>query len=47
MLIGPVTWLSLGKAKDEGFDPLSLLSSVLTVYEDLIRQLAAAGADWV
>ncbi len=47
VLIGPVTWLSLGKAKDPGFDPLSLLSSVLPVYEDLLRQLVAAGADWV
>jgi 5-methyltetrahydropteroyltriglutamate--homocysteine methyltransferase len=25
VIVGPVTWLSLGKAKDEGLDPLSLL----------------------
>jgi len=47
VLIGPVTWLSLGKAKDADFDPLSLLASVLPVYEKLLHHLAAAGADWV
>ena len=47
VLIGPVTWLSLGKAKDPGFDPLSLLDAVLPVYVDLLARLAAAGADWV
>jgi 5-methyltetrahydropteroyltriglutamate--homocysteine methyltransferase len=31
VLVGPVTWLSLGKAKDEGLDPLSLLDAVLPV----------------
>ncbi|MDD2868428.1 5-methyltetrahydropteroyltriglutamate--homocysteine S-methyltransferase [Neomegalonema sp.] len=47
VLIGPVTWLSLGKAKSEGLEPLSLLEAVLPVYEELLRQLAEAGADWV
>ncbi len=47
VLIGPVTWLSLGKAKSEGLEPLSLLEAVLPVYEAVLRQLAEAGADWV
>jgi 5-methyltetrahydropteroyltriglutamate--homocysteine methyltransferase len=47
VLVGPVTWLSLGKAKDDGLDPLSLLDSLLPVYAGLLGVLKAAGADWV
>ena len=47
VIVGPVTWLSLAKAKDEGLDPLDLLEAVLPVYADLLRQLAAEGAQWV
>ncbi|SDE68924.1 5-methyltetrahydropteroyltriglutamate--homocysteine S-methyltransferase [Rhodospira trueperi] len=47
VLIGPVTWLSLGKAKEPGFDPLSLLEAVLPVYVELLSRLASAGAEWV
>ncbi len=47
VLIGPVTWLSLGKAKSEGLDPLSLLPRILPVYIELLQRLAEAGADWV
>ena len=47
MLIGPVTYLMLGKAKDGGLDPLSLLDGLLPVYEELLAEFKAAGADWV
>ncbi len=47
VLVGPVTWLSLGKAKAEGLDPLTLLSAILPIYSDVLRRLAEAGADWV
>src|SRR5690606_4369037 len=47
VLVGPVTWLALGKAKTDGLDPLSLLPQVLDVYAGLLSQLAEAGADWV
>ncbi|MDO8900495.1 MAG: 5-methyltetrahydropteroyltriglutamate--homocysteine S-methyltransferase, partial [Phenylobacterium sp.] len=46
VLIGPVTWLKLAKAKD-GSDPRDLLEGLLPVYGEILRQLAAAGADWV
>jgi 5-methyltetrahydropteroyltriglutamate--homocysteine methyltransferase len=46
VIVGPVTWLSLGKAKDEGLDPQSLLDAVLPVYAELLATLKAAGADW-
>jgi 5-methyltetrahydropteroyltriglutamate--homocysteine methyltransferase len=47
VLIGPVTYLVLGKAKTEGLDPLSLLDAVLPVYAELLAELRAAGAQWV
>ena len=47
VLLGPVSFLLLGKAKDAGLKPLDLWPSLVPVYEELLRQLAAAGADWV
>lgn len=47
VLLGPVSFLLLGKAKEPGLQPLSLLDSVLTVYEEILRRLADAGAEWV
>jgi len=47
VLLGPVTYLKLGKSKDAGFDPLSLLPDLLPVYIDVLRRLAANGAEWV
>ena len=35
VLLGPVTFLKLGKSKDAGFDPLSLLPKLLPVYIDM------------
>jgi 5-methyltetrahydropteroyltriglutamate--homocysteine methyltransferase len=47
VLLGPVTYLKLGKSKDAGFDPLSLLPDLLPVYLDVLRRLAENGAEWV
>ena len=47
VLLGPVTFLKLAKTKDEGFAPLSLLSSLIPVYVEVLSQLQQAGADWV
>lgn len=47
VLLGPVTWLSLGKAKDAGIDPLALLPAILPIYAEVLRRLRDAGADWV
>jgi 5-methyltetrahydropteroyltriglutamate--homocysteine methyltransferase len=46
VLIGPVTFLSLARTQDH-FDALSLLPKLLPVYAQLLKTLAAAGADWV
>ncbi|GAA4179850.1 5-methyltetrahydropteroyltriglutamate--homocysteine S-methyltransferase [Shinella granuli] len=47
VVLGPVTFLKLAKARPATFKPLDLLAGLLPVYEDLFRRLAAAGADWV
>ncbi len=47
VLIGPVTYLALGKSKSEGFDPLELIDKVSTVYGEVLGKLKAAGAEWV
>lgn len=50
VLIGPVTYLSLGKVQDSknpDFDPFTLLDNLLSVYEQIIGKLAAAGAQWI
>ena len=47
VLVGPVSFLLLGKSKDEALDNLSLLDNLLPVYEEVLRKLAEAGAYWV
>jgi 5-methyltetrahydropteroyltriglutamate--homocysteine methyltransferase len=47
VLLGPVTFLKLGKSRDEQFDPRELLGALLPVYADVLARLADAGADWV
>lgn len=46
VIIGPLTYLALGKAKD-GSDPLTLLPRLTSVYAELLSTLAQAGAKWV
>jgi len=47
VLLGPVTYLGLGKSRDADFDIFALLEGLLPVYVDMLRRLANAGADWV
>ncbi len=47
VIIGPVTFLLLGKMKDGKGDALDLLPALLPVYTQLLQKLAEAGADWV
>jgi len=46
-LLGPVSFLYLGKSKQDGFDRLALLKRLLPVYEQLLTRLAARGVTWV
>ena len=47
VILGPVSFLLLGKSKDEKLQPLSLLDNLLPVYAELLNRLQAAGAEWV
>ena len=47
VLVGPVTYLLLSKSDDPSFDPLTLLEGLVDVYENVLKRLAEAGADWV
>ncbi|AMM15701.1 5-methyltetrahydropteroyltriglutamate--homocysteine methyltransferase [Burkholderia sp. PAMC 28687] len=46
VIIGPVTYLAIGKAKDDS-DKLALLPRLLPVYAELLTTLAAEGVEWV
>ena len=46
VIVGPVTYLAIGKAKDES-DKLALLPRLLPVYAELLATLAAQGVEWV
>lgn len=47
VLLGPVTYLWLGKVKGESFDRLSLLKDILPVYQQVLAELAKRGIEWV
>ncbi|MDA7417305.1 5-methyltetrahydropteroyltriglutamate--homocysteine S-methyltransferase [Xenophilus arseniciresistens] len=46
VLLGPVTYLAIGKAKDHS-DRLALLAHLLPAYAQLLELLAARGVQWV
>ena len=46
-LIGPLTFLWLGKEKTAGFDRLALLDQLLPVYGALLARLKQQGVTWV
>ncbi len=46
VLIGPLTYLWLCKAKDQS-EPLTLLPRLLPVYQQLLQVLQQAGAEWI
>ena len=47
VLIGPLTYLWLGKAKGEAFDKLELLERLLPVYGEILSRLSRQGVEWV
>ncbi|SEB15807.1 5-methyltetrahydropteroyltriglutamate--homocysteine S-methyltransferase [Variovorax sp. YR216] len=46
VIVGPVTYLGIGKAKDDS-DRLALLPRLLPVYAELLDTLASRGVEWV
>ncbi|PMZ63382.1 5-methyltetrahydropteroyltriglutamate--homocysteine S-methyltransferase, partial [Pseudomonas sp. GW247-3R2A] len=47
VIIGPLTYLWLGKAKGNDFDKLDLLERLLPIYGEILGRLAAQGVEWV
>ena len=47
VLLGPITYLLLGKEKHAGFHRLDLLPALLPVYTELLAELQSAGAEYV
>lgn len=47
VVLGPVTFLKLGKVRDGAIAPLDLLDKLLPVYVQILSELSLAGADWV
>jgi len=47
VLLGPISFLLLGKTHQQDVQPLALLDRLLPVYEELLKALAAASADWI
>ena len=47
VLIGPLTYLYLGKSSSSEFERLALLDRLLPVYADILHQLNTLGAEWV
>ncbi|SHG06880.1 5-methyltetrahydropteroyltriglutamate--homocysteine S-methyltransferase [Chryseobacterium sp. OV279] len=47
VIIGPLTYLLLGKEKEEGFDKLDLIHHLLPVYIEIVKELENHGAQWI
>src|SRR5690554_3287642 len=47
VVIGPLTYLWLGKVKGQEFDKLELLERLLPLYGEIFQRLAAQGVEWV
>lgn len=47
VLLGPLTWLWLGKEKGTPFDRLQLLPRLLPIYRQVLAELANRGIQWV
>jgi len=47
VLLGPITYLWLGKVKGHPFNRLSLLKDILPVYQQLLTELAKRDVEWV
>ncbi len=47
VVLGPVSYLALSKAREGAVEPLKLLDDLLPVYRELLETLGKAGAEWV
>jgi 5-methyltetrahydropteroyltriglutamate--homocysteine methyltransferase len=47
VLLGPVSYLLLGKEKEPDFDRIDLLQNLLPVYFEMLKMLITNGAKWI
>jgi len=47
VLLGPLSYLWLGKCKEQGFDKLSLLNKLLPIYQEILQKFKDQGVEWV
>ena len=47
VLVGPVTYLLLGKEKEAGFNRIGLIDRLLPVYIQILKELESLGAEYV
>lgn len=47
VLVGPVTYLLLGKEKEAGFNRIELLDRLLPVYIEILKELENQGAEYI
>lgn len=47
VLVGPVSYLLLGKEKEKGFHRVDLIGNLLRVYIEILKSLADKGAEWI
>lgn len=47
VIIGPVSYLLLGKEKEENFNKLDLIKNILPVYVEILTRLKEEGVEWV
>ncbi|GEM74605.1 5-methyltetrahydropteroyltriglutamate--homocysteine S-methyltransferase [Vibrio sagamiensis] len=47
VLLGPLSYLYLGKEVDDNFDRLTLLPRLLAVYQSILSKLSQQGVEWV
>ncbi|MDB5115124.1 MAG: 5-methyltetrahydropteroyltriglutamate--homocysteine S-methyltransferase, partial [Mucilaginibacter sp.] len=47
VLLGPVSYLLLGKEKEQGFEKIDLIKNLVPVYIDILKKLKSQGATWV
>ena len=47
VLVGPLTFASIGKAQSDNFDLAAFTAKLIPVYVEILNKLAAEGAQWV
>ncbi len=47
VLVGPFTFLKLGKSRNASWSPLTLMPNLIPIYQQVVSSLAAAGAEWI